>query len=89
LPPSGQHSSFAGCFDQNRKYLEEYVTEGAIAGGWKLDENREGEEFVLFAPWKEVPQHLEFANTEGFKEYAKIRDYVGDADIKHVKVLGL
>jgi len=81
---------FLKTFEEKRKYLDEYSTEGTAAGGWKLDKKEgESEEFVLFAPWKEVQQHMDFAKTDGFKEYGKIREFIEGFDVKHVTVLDL
>jgi heme-degrading monooxygenase HmoA len=78
--------AFENCFQTKRKFLDAFVTEGNTAGGWKVDDGRDGEEFVLFAPWKEVQQHMDFAKDDGFEEYATIREFVASAGIKHVKV---
>jgi hypothetical protein len=82
-------ANFTNCFDRYKHHVESYVTEGAIAHGWNIDEGREREEFVLFAPWKEVLQHVNFASEEGFKEYAKIKDFMEDAEVKHVQILDI
>jgi quinol monooxygenase YgiN len=84
---ASNREAFANCFAENKKFLDAFVTEGKATGGWKLDEGRENEEFVLLAPWKEVQQHGEFGKSEGFKEYFKIKEFIAEADIKHVKVL--
>lgn len=83
----GVREKFETCFQEKRTYLDRFVTEGRPAGGWKIDDDRKGEEFVLFSPWKEVQQHMDFAQDDGFKEYAAIREFVSGADIKHVKIL--
>lgn len=85
-------------FEGNRRYLDEYVTEGKAVGGWrvdkgnsakgsKLDEQKDREEFVLLVPWKDVQQHHGFAETEGFKEYSKLKDLIVELDLKHAKLL--
>ena len=54
-----------------------------------MDKEEEKEEYVLFCPWRDIDQHFSFGKTEGFAKYAKIRDYVDGADIKHAKILEL
>jgi len=82
-----KRQEFEDCFGENRKHLDTFVTEGKAVGGWKLDDGRDIEEFVLFAPWKEIPQHMDFGKSEGFEEYFKIKDFIEKADIKHVRVV--
>ncbi|KIW02220.1 uncharacterized protein PV09_06374 [Verruconis gallopava] len=84
-----KRKDFEACFAAQKKFLQEFVTEGDVAGGWKLEEDRENDEFVLFAPWRAIEQHAAFASTDGFKHYVRIKDYIVDADIKHVKLLEL
>lgn len=83
----GKREDFTKFFAENRKHLDAFVTEDQAAGGWRLDDGHEREEFVRLAPWKEVPQHHEFGKTEGFKEYFKIKDFVEEANIKHVRLM--
>ena len=82
--------SFTTTFETNKHFLSDFVTEGEIAGGWRLDkETSSKEEFVLFCPWKSRVQHGEFARTEGFNEYAKIRENIEGAEIRHVRLLDI
>jgi hypothetical protein len=60
--------------------------EELIASGWKPDDDRETEEFVLFVPWKEVPQRFEFPERDGLQKYGKTKEYITEADIKHVRM---
>ncbi|KAF2255965.1 hypothetical protein BU26DRAFT_512895 [Trematosphaeria pertusa] len=84
---TGEKDKFQETFDANKKYPMEYVTEGSIGYGWRVDKEEHNEEFVLWGPWKSVDQHLGFAKTEGFAKYAKIRDHLDGADIKHAKIM--
>lgn len=86
---SGEKDSFARAFESNKRFLQDYVTEGTIGGGWRVDKEDGKEEFVLFCPWKEMNQHFGFSKTEDFDKYAKIRDNVDGADINHAKLLVL
>lgn len=57
---------------------------------WKAEEDRrdgERDQFVLFAPWRGVEQHMGFAETEGFVKYGGIREWVSVFDVKHVTIL--
>lgn len=85
----GEKEDFQQSFDENKHYLQDYVTEGTIGGGWRIDKEDNKEEFVLFEPWKDVQQHVDFAETEGFKKYGQIREYIDGADIKHAKLLDI
>jgi heme-degrading monooxygenase HmoA len=81
----GERDRFQQIFNTNKHYAEEFVTEGNMGGGWRVDKDGAKEEFVLFFPWKDVDQHYSFAKTEGFPEYAKIKDACADASIKHLR----
>jgi hypothetical protein len=41
---------------------------------------------VLFSGWNKVKDHFGFAESEGFKEFGKIKDLIKGAEIKHVRV---
>jgi len=49
----------------------------------------EKEEWALFSGWDKVDNHMGFAQTEGFKEYGGIRDWVDGFDVKHAQRLEL
>ncbi|RMZ69152.1 dimeric alpha-beta barrel [Pyrenophora seminiperda CCB06] len=80
---------FQGAFDANKGYLQEFITEGKIGGGWRVDGEEAKDEFVLLSPWKSVEQHMEFGKTDGFKKYAGLREFIDEADIKHATLLGI
>ena len=87
---TASRSAFTTTFETNKHFLSDFVTEGAIGGGWRIDkEASDKEEFVLFCPWKSREQHGEFASTKGFQEYAKIRESIEGAEIKHVRLLDI
>lgn len=88
---AGERDRFQKTFEENKHHLESFIAgEGQVVGGDRLDtgfdpsiEGDRKEEFVLFTGWHDVEQHGNFAKREGFEEYAKIRDHIGGADIKH------
>ncbi|EDU39921.1 hypothetical protein L13192_02008 [Pyrenophora tritici-repentis] len=80
---------FQGHFDTKKGYLQDFVTEGNIGGGWRVDGEGGKDEFVLICPWKSVEQHVEFGKTEGFGEYARIRECVEEVDIRHGMLLDI
>lgn len=86
---SGQRDQFQQTFDAQKCYLQEFVTEGKIGGGWRVDKEDDKDEWVLLTPWRSVQQHHEFAETDGFEKYGNIREYIQNADIKHARVLDI
>lgn len=83
-------TSFTTSFETNKHFLSDYVTEGFIAGGWRLDkESSSQEEFVLFCPWKSREQHADFAHTKGFQEYAKIGESIEGVEVRHMRLLDI
>jgi quinol monooxygenase YgiN len=84
---SGEREAFQEMLEENQQYLQDYVTEGSIGGGWRVDKEEGKDEFVLVCPWKSVEQHMEFGKTEGFKKYGGIREYIDGAEIKHARLL--
>ena len=85
----GQRENFQNAFDENQAKLQDYVTEGMIGGGWRVDKEGEKEEWFLMCPWNSVEQHLDFAKTEDFQKYARSEDHLDGADIKHAKLLDI
>ncbi|KAF2189836.1 hypothetical protein K469DRAFT_562705 [Zopfia rhizophila CBS 207.26] len=86
---AGEKDKFKETFENKKHYLQDYATEGTIGGGWRVDKKELKEEFVLFCPWKDVEQHMSFAKTDGFEKYAKVRDFIDGAEIKHVKIIDI
>ncbi|KAF2728739.1 hypothetical protein EJ04DRAFT_516400 [Polyplosphaeria fusca] len=82
----GQRKTLEAFFEENKHHLQDFITEGKIGGGYRVDCEDKKEEFVLISPWKDVDQHYAFAKTEGFAKYAKIKDYIDGAEIKHAKI---
>lgn len=92
----GEKDSFMATFENNKHELESFIgSEDHVVGGWRVDKGydpsvegeKRTEEFVLFTAWDSVEHHFEFAKTEGFQRYSKIRNHVDGADIKHAKEL--
>jgi heme-degrading monooxygenase HmoA len=85
----GKREMFQESFKANKHHLQNYVTEGTIGGGWRIDIEGGRDEWVLLCPFKDVQQHLDFAKSEGFEHYAQIREYIDGAEIKHAKLLDI
>lgn len=85
----GQNERFQQTFDAEKHHLQDFVTEGTIGGGWRVDGEEDKEEFVLLTPWTSIEQHHAFAETDGFDEYGKIREHIEGAEIKHARILDI
>jgi heme-degrading monooxygenase HmoA len=85
----GEKKLFEGRFEANKHYLQDYITEGTMGGGWRIDTEGGKDEWVLLCPFRDVQQHLDFAKTESFEHYGQIREYIDGAEIKHVKLLDI
>ncbi|KAF9696128.1 hypothetical protein EKO04_005945 [Ascochyta lentis] len=85
----GQKGGFQQTFDAEKRYLQEFVTEGEIGGGWRIDKDGSKDEWVLITPWTSVEQHHAFAETDGFAKYGKIREHIEGAEIKHAQMLNI
>jgi quinol monooxygenase YgiN len=85
----GEKAAFQETFDANKQYLQEFVTEGTIGGGWRVGKEDGREEFVLFCLWKSVEQHLEFRETKAFERYGRIREFFDGVEIRHVRLLDI
>jgi heme-degrading monooxygenase HmoA len=85
----GGKKLFEGRFEANKHYLQDYITEGTMGGGWRIDTEGGKDEWVLLCPFRDVQQHLDFAKTESFEHYGQIRECIDGAEIKHVKLLDI
>lgn len=83
----GHKAQFQATYENEKRHLQAFVTEGTIGGGWRIDKEGDKEEWVLLTPWTSVEQHHAFAETNGFTEYGKIRKYIEGAEIKHARHL--
>lgn len=85
----GKKDDFQNTFSENKHHLSDFVNPRSIAGGWRLDPETRKEdssvkdEFVLFSGWDIVEDHFKFADSEGFKDFGKIRAFLEGAEIKH------
>lgn len=86
---NGRRAQFQETYENEQRYLQAFVTEGTIGGGWRVDKEGDKEEWVLLAPWTSVEQHHGFAETDGFTEYGKIREHIEGAEIKHARILDI
>ncbi|KAJ5773088.1 hypothetical protein N7457_007984 [Penicillium paradoxum] len=58
----------------------------SYCGGWRIDQEGEDEEFVLFTGWKSVKDHKAFAESEASKGLLKLTELVKDAEACHAHV---
>lgn len=86
---NGQRGDFWHTFDTEKYHLQDFVTNGKIGGGWRVDKEGGKDEWVLLTPWTSVRQHHAFAETDGFVEYGKIREYIEGVEIKHARILDI
>jgi quinol monooxygenase YgiN len=85
----GAKEEFRQTFESKKHYLQDYLTEGTMGGGWRVDKEDEKDEWVLLCPFTSVQQHLQFADTDGFQKYGQIREHIDGAEIKHAKFLDI
>ncbi|PYH44899.1 uncharacterized protein BP01DRAFT_357254 [Aspergillus saccharolyticus JOP 1030-1] len=89
-----QCDQFQRTFEETKGFLEEFTAPAPVAGGWRRRDGSEGAadaadsadnaaEFVLFSGWEAVEKHFAFAETKGFKEFARIKEFMEGAEIKH------
>lgn len=84
--------AFEDRYRECKPWLDRYISrERKSAGGWRIekgDEEKEGE-WVLFCGWESLDEHMDFAGTEGFEQYARIREYIKGFEVKHGKRIAL
>lgn len=90
----GKKDEFQSVYSASKYHLDAFAKPWTIAGGWRLDpetreeENSEKDEFVLFSGWGAVEDHFKFAESEGFKDFGKIKEFLEGAEIKHAVLSG-
>ncbi|OGM47903.1 hypothetical protein ABOM_002773 [Aspergillus bombycis] len=89
---SGKKEAFLNRFEETKRHLEAWIAPRVLKGGVRVapkdrkDDGVEQEEFVLFSGWGEVKDHFQFAESDGFKEFSQIKDFLEGAEIKHVSI---
>ncbi|KAJ6051133.1 uncharacterized protein N7446_005764 [Penicillium canescens] len=83
---SEKKAEFDTVFKTGVPHLGTYTAPFIYCGGWRVDKEGDDEEYVLFSGWNEVKDHFAFAESEGFKEFGKIKGLIKGAEIKHVRV---
>lgn len=83
---AAQKAEFDHAFKNGAPNLGAYTAPFTYSGGWRIDKEGDDEEFVLFSGWNKMKDHFGFAETEGFKEFAKIKSVIKGAEIKHVRL---
>lgn len=56
-----------------------------VLNGWKVDANREKEEFVVLVLWKNLRAREEFANVKGYDLSGKLKEYAEFVDAQFIK----
>lgn len=85
---AAKKDAFVQAFEKSKSNLWNHSDTGIPVGGWRIDKQDETkDEFVLFSPWEDVKQHVEFATSEGSTEYNKIREHITGALGGHMKLL--
>ncbi|RAO69987.1 uncharacterized protein BHQ10_005999 [Talaromyces amestolkiae] len=85
----GNKVDFQSIYSANQHHLDTFVKPWSTIGGWRLDpetrneDNSVKDEFVLFSGWHSVEDHSKFAESEGFKDFGKIEEFLLGAEIKH------
>lgn len=85
--------NFTQTFDDVKHHLETFPLCKGMIGGWRAsllskDDQSEGEsaEWILLSFWDEVADHAAFADSEGFAEYKRIREWVREFGVRHVGI---
>ncbi|OJK00751.1 hypothetical protein ASPACDRAFT_117187 [Aspergillus aculeatus ATCC 16872] len=90
----GQRAEFQRTFEASKAHLEAFTGPYPLVGGWvaggeggdredTADTDDGAAEFVLFSGWDTVERHFTFAETEGFREFMRIKEFMEGAEIKH------
>lgn len=79
-----KREGFDRVFEGMQHRLENATMPLPIFKGWRVEKEEGKEEFVLFSGWTEMQQHLDFAQSEGFQEYSKIKEYTDSSEVKHI-----
>ncbi|KAL4947043.1 hypothetical protein BDW69DRAFT_199939 [Aspergillus filifer] len=83
---------FERTFNETKHHLHSFKRARAAVGGFRVDvevdeQGERKEEFVLFSGWDTPEEHFSFEESEGYKEFVKIKDFMSGAEIRHAKVM--
>lgn len=87
---SGCREGFERTFAATRHYVKEFKRLREVVGAWRVDREVDEQanpkdEFVLFSGWENIHEHEEFRESEGFKEFGKLKALIDIMDVKHAK----
>jgi hypothetical protein len=82
-----QRKDFSSYFASIKHVLQGFLTEGALVAGWKQETTDLTDEFVVFAPWKDIDQHLSCAQHEDYEKVMQLGRFSFASESKHMKVL--
>ncbi|KAL4940076.1 hypothetical protein BDV06DRAFT_230592 [Aspergillus oleicola] len=91
-PGPNNKTGFEKTFNETKHRLRAFKRPRDAVGAFRVDtdfdeEGSRKEEFVLFSGWDTVEEHLSFAESDGFKEFSRIKDYMSRAEIKHASLV--
>ena len=83
---------FDNFFTTVKSLLHEYVAPFTLAYSWRMDlsdeqKDKGEEEWVLVAGWPTMEKHRDFAKTDMWERYSKIREMVVGAEVVHATKL--
>jgi heme-degrading monooxygenase HmoA len=83
-------AGFETTFAEAKHHLKEFKGPRKIAGGWRVDKEVDEsgnakEEYVQFTGWDTVEEHSSVAESEGFKDFARIKHFMQGAEMKHAR----
>lgn len=85
----GKKYNFQNVYSASKHHLDAFAKPWSTIGGWRSDPETRDEgksvkdEFVLFSGWGATEDHFKFAESEGFKDFGKIKEFLEGAEIKH------
>lgn len=85
--PVEKKAEFVKAWDTGVQVLAGFAKPRVVRFGYRVPKrDPETEEFVIFVGWPTVEQHGEFANSDGFINYANpLRELAMALDVKHYK----
>ncbi|KAL9125148.1 MAG: hypothetical protein Q9217_005605 [Psora testacea] len=88
--PSMAQKDFIETFRKAEHHLKAHQAPYDLVLGQRIETtSRDMVEVITIAGWNHVAQHLSFADTPGYQEFAKIKEFVDATEIKHAKKLAL